>query len=75
MHGTKGGNPEPDREPRLAQLRMGNAREGIEAPSEPTSPTRLGWVHKDTEEGPASNRPGAGVVKSYPGIHPLILPA
>lgn len=75
VHGTKGGNSEPDRESRPAQLRMGNASEGMQSPSEPTSQTRLGWVQKDTEEGPAHHRPGAGVLKSYAGIHPFILPA
>jgi hypothetical protein len=51
VHGTKGGNSEPDREPRPAQLRMGNAREGTQSPSSPTSQTRLGWVQKDAEQG------------------------
>ena len=54
---------------------MGNIREGTQAPSEPTSQTRLGWVQKDAEEGPTSNRPGADVLRSYAGIHPFILSA
>jgi hypothetical protein len=75
VHGTEGGNPEPDREPRRAEPGMGNAREGIQSSSEPTSQLRLGWVQKDTEEGTASNRPGADVLVSYAGVHPCILPA
>jgi hypothetical protein len=67
VHGTNGGNPEPDWESRLAEPGMGNAQ--------PTSQTRLGWVQKDTEEGAVANRSGAGVLKSYAGIHPYILPA
>jgi len=52
VHGSKGGNSESGREPRPAQLRMGNLSEGtVESPSEATSQTRLGWVQKDTEQG------------------------
>ena len=52
VHGTKGGNSEPDREPRPAQLRRGNDSEGtVELPSSPTSQTRLGWVQQDAEPG------------------------
>ncbi len=76
MHGSKGGNSEPDREPRLARLRTGNFGEGMfESSSLPTSQTRLGWVQKDTEEGLATSQSGADVLKSYAGIHPFILPA
>jgi hypothetical protein len=74
--GTKGGKPEPDRQPRPAQLGMGNAREGTQSSSAPTSPSRLpGWVQKDTEEGSVNRRPGAAGLRSPDGVHPSILPA
>jgi hypothetical protein len=76
VHGTEGGNSEPDREPRQAQLGKGNDREGTQSPSVPTSQTRLtGWVQKDTEEGPAAGRSGAAGFRSSGGVHPSILPA
>ena len=76
MHGTEGGHPESDREPRRAQPGMGNAREGIQSPSQPTSPLRFtGWVQKGMEEGSAAPRSGADRLKSSAGVHPTILPA
>ena len=76
VHGSKGGHPESDREPRPAEPSMDNAREGTESPSRPTSPLRFtGWVQKDAEEGSVATRSGADGLRSPTGIHPLILPA
>jgi hypothetical protein len=76
VHGTEGGNPESDREPRPAELSMGNVGEGIQSPSRPTSPLRFrGWVQKGTEEGSAAHRSGVGGFRSSTSVHPRILPA
>ena len=77
VHGTEGGNPEPDREPRRAQLGTDNAREGtlIAVTTEPANSGSRAGSKRARRRGRLPTDPGPADSGLPPAFTPDILPA